>query len=287
MSNACVDSLKPTTSPICRRKGHLLATLKTALLIVLSQTAGLGQAASFDCAKAGTAVEKAICADKRLGRLDEVLAQNYRAMSAANIGGGALSNLRSTQRSWLAIRNQCADVNCIGKRYQERIDAVCEYPVLSGVFPSCTSSAEVEAEFKTQSAPPSAQKAPAAQPAPAVSSNAQKIKALGLPANFLDSTLYINYLGQWQPLMPCSQFLSKLLDNKKVASIESLSRSGNPGIAIKVAGRPAVGFLFRMESKEAYLHAFEYSGNTTVLRDPADHSSAAVAMQVFASGDIP
>lgn len=284
MSNACMNSLKPTTSPLCSRKGHLLASLKTALLIVLSQTAGLGQAASFDCAKAGTAVEKAICADKRLGRLDEVLAQNYRAMSAANIGSGALNNLKSSQRSWLAIRNQCADAICIGKRYEERIDAVCsDYPVLSGVFPSCTSAADVEQEFKGQAA----QKAPAAQPKPAVSGNDQKIKALGLPANFLNSTLYINYLGQWQPLMPCSQFLSKLLDNKKVASVESLSRSGNPGIAIKVAGRPAVGFLFRMESKEAYLHAFEYSGNTTVLRDPADHSSAAVAMQVFASGDVP
>lgn len=244
-------------------------------------------AASFDCAKAATAVEKAICADNRLGRLDEVLAQNYRAMSAANIGSGALANLRSTQRSWIATRNQCADASCIGKRYRERIDVICsDYPVLGGVFPSCMSAADVDDEFKTQSAPPAAQKAPAAQPKPTVSGNSEKIKALGLPANFLNSTLYINYLGQWQPLMPCSEFLSKLLDNKKISGVEGLSRGGIPGIAIKVPGRPAVGFLFRVEGKDAYLHAFDFNGNTSVLSSPSDQSSASVAMRIFASGDV-
>lgn len=245
-----------------------------------------GFAASFDCTKATTAVEKAICSDKRLGRLDEVLAQNYRAMSAANIGSGALNNLRSSQRSWLAIRNQCADANCIGKRYEERIDAVCsEFPVLNGVFPSCTSAAEVEQEFKDQPAQ-AAQKAAPVQAKPVASGNDQKIKALGLPTNFLNSTLYINYLGQWQPLMPCSQFVAQLLDNKKVSSVESLSRSGFPGIAIKVPGRPAVGFLFRVEGKDAYLHAFDMSGKTSILSSPSDQSSAAIAMRIFASGDV-
>ncbi len=287
MSNASIDSLKAITSPLCNRKQHLLPPLKMGLLIVLSQAAALGHAASFDCAKAGTTVEKAICADKRLGRLDEVLAQNYRAMSAANIGAGALNNLRSSQRSWLATRNQCADASCIGKQYQERIDAVCsDYPVLSGAFPSCTSAAEVDAEFKTSAAPATRQTT-AVQSKPVAPNSDQKIKSVGLPANLLNSTLYINYLGQWQPLMPCSQFLSQLLESKKISGVESLSRNGNPGIAIKVPGRPAVGFLFRVEGKEAYLHAFDFSGKTSVLSTPADHSQAAVALQVFASGDVP
>lgn len=104
-----------------------------------------GFAASFDCAKATTLVEKAICTDKALNRLDEVLSENFKRMSAAKIGEGALANLRSSQRSWLAVRNQCADVNCIGKRYRERIDVICsDYPVLSGAFPSCTSAADAD-----------------------------------------------------------------------------------------------------------------------------------------------
>ncbi len=92
-------------------------------------------AVSFDCAKAFNWVERTICADTTLGALDDALTNNYRVMLAANIGDGAKADLRTTQRQWLAERNQCTDAHCLTTKYRERIDAICDYPVISGVHP--------------------------------------------------------------------------------------------------------------------------------------------------------
>ena len=64
-----------------RKGGWLFLTL-----ILCALFAATGHAASFDCAKAATPVEKMICADALLGRLDEALARNYRVMLTANLG---------------------------------------------------------------------------------------------------------------------------------------------------------------------------------------------------------
>lgn len=98
----------------------------------------------FDCTKAATAAEKAICADPLLGELDGVLSENYRFMMASDIGDDARAHLKASQRSWLAERNRCEDRECLARVYHSRIDEVCEYPVLSGVHPACTASAEID-----------------------------------------------------------------------------------------------------------------------------------------------
>jgi uncharacterized protein len=126
-------------------------------LILLS--ASVAHSASFDCAKASTFVEKAICSDPKISRQDDVLGENYKYVSASNIGDGARKDLKATQRAWMAARNKCDNNECITNAYRKRIDEVCEYPVLSGAHPGCTSADDVEAEFATkQQAPAQAQK---------------------------------------------------------------------------------------------------------------------------------
>lgn len=98
---------------------------------------------SFDCKNAATLVEKLICREPLLMRLDVALAENYKRMLASNIGDGAKSHLRSTQKSWLSIRDKCENRDCIVNAYRQRVDEVCDYPVLSGAHPTCTASAEV------------------------------------------------------------------------------------------------------------------------------------------------
>lgn len=110
-------------------------------LLLLSLNAN---AVSFDCNKASTAVEKEICGDSLLGKLDDALAQNYKYMLAANIGDGAKKDLKSTQKKWLAVRNKCMSKACLVDAYRQRVDEVCEYPVISGVHPMCTSSDEIK-----------------------------------------------------------------------------------------------------------------------------------------------
>lgn len=98
----------------------------------------------FDCAKATTPAEKVICGDPLLGDLDGALSDNYRFMMASDIGDEARAHLKTSQRTWLAERNQCKDRECFVRTYRGRIDEVCEYPVLSGVHPACTASAEID-----------------------------------------------------------------------------------------------------------------------------------------------
>jgi uncharacterized protein len=110
----------------------------TLLLLPIS-----AYAVSFDCSKASTSVEKLICSNPVLGKLDDVMSQNYNSMSAANIGEGAKKELRATQKSWLKERNSCLDRACLEQLYRKRLDEVCDYPVLEGAHPECTYSGEV------------------------------------------------------------------------------------------------------------------------------------------------
>jgi uncharacterized protein len=79
-------------------------------------------APSFDCAKAGSAVEKAICADPALSWLDHTMGRLYAALQA---GGGKA--LRDGQRAWLAQRNACPPEgrrNCLSGQYMTRFAAL-------------------------------------------------------------------------------------------------------------------------------------------------------------------
>lgn len=131
----------------------------------------LSQAASFDCNKASSSVEKTICGDPKLNRLDDALGENYKYISASNIGDGARKDLKATQRVWIIERNKCLDTNCLVTSYKKRLNEICDYPVLSGVAPVCKTTEEIEAEFSTpparqaqQTLPPRSEPSPSKQP---------------------------------------------------------------------------------------------------------------------------
>ena len=77
-------------------------------------------AQSFDCAKAQTAVEKMICADKQLRELDEYLGRYYAAARAGV--EGAASCVQSDQAQWLkASRDACKNADCLKAVYLSRL----------------------------------------------------------------------------------------------------------------------------------------------------------------------
>lgn len=130
-------------------KTSLLAALplivKTLLSIVLVGVGSPSGAASFDCNKAASFVEKAICSEPLLSKLDDALAQNYTAMLSADLGAPS-GSLRKEQLAWLAVRNRCKDVKCLVDAYRVRVDETCDYGVVSGVHPGCTPAADVIAD---------------------------------------------------------------------------------------------------------------------------------------------
>ena len=92
--------------------------MRLALLALVFS--GAASAASFDCAKASTRIEKAICADAGLSALDEHLGRFYFA-ARERLAENA-SCIVADQQQWLrAQRNPCADVACLKKAYLSRL----------------------------------------------------------------------------------------------------------------------------------------------------------------------
>ena len=81
--------------------------------------AASAQAASFDCAKAGTAVEKMICTDAGISKLDDEMAVVYEKALQQNEQQAAA--IRQEQKQWLKYtRNACNDVDCMREAYLTR-----------------------------------------------------------------------------------------------------------------------------------------------------------------------
>lgn len=85
-------------------------------------------AASFDCVKAATAVERAICADTALSRLDREVAQAYGQRIAGIDAASDKEAVRTAQRGWLERRNAaCKDPSgtvlaaCLTSVYRARL----------------------------------------------------------------------------------------------------------------------------------------------------------------------
>ncbi len=74
------------------------------LFAVLAAVVLPAGAASFDCGKAATRVEKAICADPKLGQLDADIAAAY-AAAGAGLDDAMRQRLKRSQREWLAHRH--------------------------------------------------------------------------------------------------------------------------------------------------------------------------------------
>lgn len=103
---------------------------RTRFLFVLAASCLAVQsaaAASFDCARATTATEHAICAVPELGRLDEQMAEAYRGAVEAAADADSKRRIKTDQRAWLKSRNRCSnDSGCIRRAYEERLGSLDE-----------------------------------------------------------------------------------------------------------------------------------------------------------------
>jgi uncharacterized protein len=75
--------------------------------------------ASFDCSRATSAIERQICVDPNLSRLDTELAAAFKEATTSASDRGALG---FDQRQWLRERNRCRDAGCLNAAYRHRIE---------------------------------------------------------------------------------------------------------------------------------------------------------------------
>ncbi|TSA54200.1 MAG: DUF1311 domain-containing protein [Actinobacteria bacterium] len=73
--------------------------------------------APHDCGKAGTTIEKQICASPSLSSLDVKLTETYKELQPFVDKKG----LRSEQVAWMKTRNRCTDSACLQQAYEERL----------------------------------------------------------------------------------------------------------------------------------------------------------------------
>lgn len=97
-----------------------LETLFCSTLIIAH--ASMAYAASFDCDKASTPIEKTLCEDDSLSEYDEIMAYAYQQMKTLDASNAA--EYKSQQKEWMEKRNlDCMDGNadCLLELYSSRI----------------------------------------------------------------------------------------------------------------------------------------------------------------------
>jgi len=98
------------------KRGDMRQTTSVILRLMVPLT--FAQAASFDCSKAGAKIEKMICGNADLSKLDENLSNAYQQAINQKISN---NDVIREQRRWLKnIRNICEDVDCLTLAYTSR-----------------------------------------------------------------------------------------------------------------------------------------------------------------------
>jgi len=90
---------------------------KLLLSIILFSTTA--HAASFNCDQASTKVEKLICSDTQISKLDDEISFEYKR--ALSEGYNSPQQIKNEQRAWLKKRNNCINSECLIFEYKTRI----------------------------------------------------------------------------------------------------------------------------------------------------------------------
>jgi uncharacterized protein len=97
----------------------LFPLLSTAVLLAIP-----ARAASFDCASARTADERAVCASRSLSELDVEMAVRFDTIRGL-VAMGTRGDMGDAQRAFLASRRRCSsDARCLNALYRDRIAAL-------------------------------------------------------------------------------------------------------------------------------------------------------------------
>lgn len=113
---------------------HMKKILAASFFLIVAHTSVYAQVASFDCKRASTATERAICKTPALGVKDLKMAAYYQILQEAHpaVGGMAYrkfrDNINSEQSKWITSeRDICrSSIDCLTRAYDNRIKALHE-----------------------------------------------------------------------------------------------------------------------------------------------------------------
>lgn len=104
----------------------LMSWRKETILLLEPVTDDTKPVASYNCAKAGTVVEKTICGSIGLAAYDKSISETYKKIRAYYRSkpntGKYIKELKKNQREWLKKRNSCgSDEKCLEKSMARRV----------------------------------------------------------------------------------------------------------------------------------------------------------------------
>jgi hypothetical protein len=110
------------------------AAYTVQILVAAAVTANEAQSAkaqaaanpSFDCGDQLSNVERMICRDEDLARLDREVSGRYGRVSEG-LPEGDLSRLEESQRSFLQRRNECPDIACVKSAYDRQLGVIRDF----------------------------------------------------------------------------------------------------------------------------------------------------------------
>jgi len=126
--NSLVPHSKHETETFClpqieevkiRAQSAVTAAACAAVLASAMLCAASVQAASFDCSKARSFSEKAVCDNPQLSSLDDTLARSYAKAFSASVDKPAVAAVRIQEWRWRQVH--CKDERCVENWYARRI----------------------------------------------------------------------------------------------------------------------------------------------------------------------
>lgn len=214
-------------------------------------------AASFDCNTVASGVEKMICSDHKLSRLDDYLSQNYKIAMGPDMPEEEKSKIKKSQIDWLNKRNACTDTQCIERIYSKQMDYLWNecFDHLTGKIEYIKFSEAID-KIKRDLASQDynkAHKTPEEVIRELSTKNTNKVQKLGFDNKQLESTLFLDGFGSYFEYHTLKECLSLIFELPDLTSLEKINYKGYAGFRIKTTGRPYSGFIFREENNEIYL----------------------------------
>lgn len=231
---------------------------KKSLFILTMMACSTSYAASFVCYTVASGVEKMICSDHKLSRLDDYLSQNYKIAMGPDMPEEEKSKIRKSQIDWLNKRNTCTDAQCIERMYSKQMDYLwnecfdhlpgkIEYVKYSEAIDKIKRDLDSQEYNKTHKKPEEVIRELS-------NKNANKVQQLGFNNKQLESNLYLDGFGSYFEYHTLRECLSLIYQLPDLTSLEMINYKGYAGFKIKTTGRPSSGFIFRQENGEIYLN---------------------------------
>lgn len=118
-------------------------------IAIATYPCSVGFAASFECAKTRTHVEKLVCESQELSRLDTELGSAYNVVinQAQSI---RKAGLIAEQKDWISnVRDKCADEGCLVNAYATRIHALTSITTNKSTAEYVVDRQELESQVST------------------------------------------------------------------------------------------------------------------------------------------